>query len=276
MSLRTFLYVPGDRQNMLAKALTLGADAVVADLEDAVSESRKSEARRTVVDWLHSLPAEGPQVWVRVNALQPLVDDDLAALNAHSRLSGIFVPKANRRTLEDLTNHLPNTFNVIPLVESADALVDISALAKAPLVSRMGIGEADLVATLGMEPSPDRRELTPIRLQLVVASAAAGIEPPLGPAYTAFRDLAGLEESTIDLRRMGFGARTAIHPAQLEIINRVFTPHRADVERARRMLKTSQGGTGVYVDDEKIMVDRAVLRNAHRIIALARKYGTRQ
>ena len=146
-------------------------------------------------------------------------------------------------------------------------------------IGLLGLGEADLVAALGMEPSPDRRELTPIRVQLVVVSAATGIGAPIAPVSTHLDDLEGLERSTIELRRMGFGARTAIHPAQVPVINRVFTPEAKEVEQARRLLERAEEAASIgasnFVDDDGRFVDEAVLRSARRYLMLAEEYGIR-
>jgi citrate lyase subunit beta/citryl-CoA lyase len=107
-------------------------------------------------------------------------------------------------------------------------------------------------------------------MQIVVASAAAGIDPPTGPVSTDFRDLDAYRAGTQALKRMGFGSRSAIHPAQVEIVNEVFTPSADELARARRLVELSDAaGGGVCVDDEGRMVDEAVVRSARHTIATA-------
>lgn len=279
MTARSYLYVPGTRPDMLAKACDRGADAVVADLEDGVAAQKKDDARNNVAEWLSSNPAGTSQLWVRINAEPELMGADLAVLHEFKSVTGVFYPKAMPESLEALAERLPSHLHIVPLIETAEGVVRLADIARVPGVARLGIGEADLIAQLGMDPSSDRAELMPIRVQVVVASAGAGLEQPVGPVSTDLGDLDQLEASTEALRRMGFGARTAIHPAQLPVINRVFTPSRAEAERARRLLEEAaqamSAGSAVHVDADGNMVDEAVLRGARRIAALADQYGVR-
>ena len=132
------------------------------------------------------------------------------------------------------------------------------------------MGEVDLAADLGLEPSPDERELRSLRMDVVVASAAAGRQAPIGPVATDIKDLYGLGHSTEALRRAGFGSRQAIHPAQVPVINLAFTPTSKEIERAEALLARAQSAEGVWVDDAGRMVDEAVLRSARRTLARRR------
>jgi citrate lyase subunit beta/citryl-CoA lyase len=117
--------------------------------------------------------------------------------------------------------------------------------------------------------------LLSVRVQVVLASAAAGLAPPIGPISTDFRDLDALQYSTDALRRVGFGSRWAIHPAQVPVINQAFTPTPEQLEAARRLVERYDGavdqGVGVCVDEDGNMVDEAVVRAARRILARARR-----
>lgn len=276
---RSYLYVPGHRSDMLSRAADRGSDAVVADLEDAVASESKDSARETVASWLRSYDPAAPQAWVRVNSTEKLRHADLEAVLPSSRAAGVMVPKATADSVAQVSDALPPGFAVIPLVESARGVLEMVAIAEVAGVIRMGLGEADLVADLGMDPSPQGGELASIRVQLVVASAAAGIESPIAPVSTNLDDLIDLERSTVELRRIGFGARTAIHPAQVPVINRAFTPDAAEVERARRILQRADEaaakGAAAYVDEDGRFVDEAVLRAARRYVTLAEEHGTR-
>ncbi|MGZ8755492.1 MAG: HpcH/HpaI aldolase/citrate lyase family protein, partial [Acidimicrobiia bacterium] len=117
----------------------------------------------------------------------------------------------------------------------------------------------------------------PLRMQLVVASAAAGSEPPLGPVSTNYRDLESLRDETRRLVRLGFGGRPAIHPAQVPVFNEVFIPSQADVHRAQRLVDLYESaisqGRGAVTDEEGRMVDEAVVKIARRVIESARRPG---
>lgn len=278
-SARSYLYVPGDQPDRLGKAMDRGADALIVDLEDSVAVARKATARAITAEWLARRVDRGCQVWVRVNA-GSLADDLRAIVSPH--VDGIVVPKAEPELLRDADRMLgelerehgiTSTVSVIGLVETGRGLLRAAELAAAPRVLRLGIGEADLVAELRIRPSESRRELTSLRLQVVVASAAAGIAAPVAPTSTDFRDLDALQKTTRELMGLGFRARTAVHPAQVPTINDVFTPDSDEVARARRIVTAyeaaAQRGSGVCVDDDGRMVDVAVVRSAREVLDLA-------
>jgi citrate lyase subunit beta/citryl-CoA lyase len=280
LTARSYLYVPGDREDVLHKAHLRGADALILDLEDAVAAAQKKHARETVRAFL-AKPQPGPELWVRVNSDN--VDEDISAA-ASPALHGIWIPKAEPALLRDVDARLTaaeeklslpaDTFRVIALIETARGLLAAADIAASPRVARLGIGEADLAGELGLQPGPDREELAPIRSQVVVASAAAVITPPVGPVETAIRALETLERTTRILLRQGFRARTAVHPGQLQVINAVFTPSPEDVAAARavldRLAEAEKLGSGVAADLDGGMLDRAVVRSAREVLQRAR------
>ena len=276
-SARSYLYVPADRDDRLERAHERGADALILDLEDAVAPDRKDAARAQVGNHVARLVAAGAQVWVRVNSGPRMLDDVRAA--ALSPIAGIVVPKARATTVLEVNEAIAATTNaaserpaIAALIESAAGVVEVRAIAKLG-VAHLAIGEVDLAADLGIEPSPDRDELAPLRLEIVLASAAAGIGPPVAPVSTEFRDVAAFHASTERLKRAGFGARATIHPAQVEVVNAVFTPSEDEVERALALIarfdEAVAGGSGVVVGEDGRMVDEAVVRAARRTLALA-------
>jgi citrate lyase subunit beta/citryl-CoA lyase len=161
-----------------------------------------------------------------------------------------------------------------PLLESAAAVLRSAEIAAEPRVARLQVGEADLRADIGVELGDDERELLFVRSQVVLASAAAGISPPVGPVTTNFRDLDSLAESTRALARLGYRGRACIHPAQAAVVNDVFSPDPEQVDAARRLIESFDAavsaGEGVMVDENGRMVDEAVIRQARRLLQLAR------
>nr|MDT0661236.1 CoA ester lyase [Micromonospora sp. DSM 115978] len=286
MLARSYLYVPGDREEVLRKAPSRGADALVLDLEDAVAADRKEAARATVAGLL-SGPPPPASYWVRVNADH--LDADLAAV-AVPGVAGVFVPKAEPDlllavdrllTAAERRLHLAaGAFRVVPLIETARGVLRVAEVAAAPRVLRLGIGEADLAGELGLQPGPDRAELAPIRSQVVVASAAAGVAAPIGPVETTLRDPERLDRTTRALLRQGFRARTAIHPGQVALINEVFTPSAAEIEAARavldRLAEAERNGSGLATDANGRMLDRAVVRTASEVLRRAAAEMTRR
>lgn len=283
---RSHLYVPGDKPEVLAKALGRGADALIVDLEDAVAPAHKAAARDIVAHWLSTLPraAENPvQVWVRINPGDAGHVDVRAVASA--ALTGVVAAKTESAEelvalhgvlteAEDRLEIVAGSLAVVPLLESAHAVLQAMAIAKAPRVQRLQVGEADLRADIGVDLGPDGRELLFVRSQVVLISAAAGIEPPVGPVDTNFRDLDALRESTRAIKAMGYVGRACIHPAQAGVVNEVFTPTEQEVAAAidliARFDAAMAAGDAVCLDAQGRMVDEAVVRQARRVVALAR------
>jgi citrate lyase subunit beta / citryl-CoA lyase len=287
---RSYLYVPADRPTMLARATERGADALIVDLEDAVAPQAKPAARRNVAAWLDALPASSArQVWVRINPAagpRPPLDDLNIAV--HAAVTGVVQAKCESldellrlddalSVAEGRAGLAQGTLAVAPLIESAAGVLAMPALAAAPRVRRLQVGEADLSAELGMEPGDDHAEFAGLRWTLVLTSAAAGLEAPVGPVETRLGELAGLRASTQALRRQGFGGRGAVHPAQVPVINDVFTPSGAELEQAAMIVErfgtAVASGSGVAVTDDGRMIDEAVVRTARRVLARGRVAG---
>jgi citrate lyase subunit beta/citryl-CoA lyase len=288
-SARSHLYVPGDAPAKLARAGARGADSLIVDLEDAVAPMAKADARRTVAHWLAGRSEAGgddTEVWVRINPSRPdgtpPVEDLEVAV--HPAVTGVVAAKCESaealaqldRALgaaEERNGMTVGSLAVAALVETAVGILALPALAAAPRVVRLQIGEADLVASLGMTPGPDDAELLPLRLALVVASAAAGLEPPVGPVHTRLDDLEELRSSTEALRRLGFAGRAAIHPAQVAVINEVFTPTAGQEATARdlidRLDRAVGEGRGVATAADGSLIDEAVVRPARTVVARA-------
>ncbi|GLZ06535.1 CoA ester lyase [Actinomadura sp. NBRC 104412] len=262
--------MPGDQPGMLAKALDRGADSLIVDLEDAVPLHAKERAREQVAEWLKGLPdTVRPQIWVRINPGERGLEDTRAV--ALPKVTGLCLAKAETpaeiAALDRVLSDAP-WIALTPLIESAKAVLDAPALAAAPRVVRLQLGEADLRADLGVDPSPDDRELLWARSQVVLASAAAGIAPPMAPVSTEFRDTEFLRRSTEALRRLGFYGRACIHPAQVDVVHEVFTPSPEEVEKARTLVERFENSSsGVLLDDQGRMVDEAVIRAARRVLS---------
>jgi citrate lyase subunit beta/citryl-CoA lyase len=265
---------------MLARAAGRGADALIIDLEDAVAPAAKPAARQAAATYLAGARRdEGPQLWVRINpGAAGLVDLDAVVAPP---LRGVCLAKAadagQVAALADRLSRLeaergiePGRIAVSPLLETAAAVLRASDIAAAPRVARLQVGEADLKVDIGVDTGPDERELWWVRSLVVLASAAAGIEPPVGPVSTDFTDLDALRESTLALKRMGYRGRACIHPAQVPVVNEVFTPTAAEVERARALLarydQATESGAGAFIDADGTMVDLAVVRAAQRTL----------
>ncbi|MFJ4170749.1 HpcH/HpaI aldolase/citrate lyase family protein [Paenarthrobacter sp. NPDC089714] len=266
----SYLYVPGDRPDRLAKAFNRGAGAIIADLEDAVTEDNKDQALETVSNWLDSLPGTPAPVWVRVNT-GPRREHELRTLAGHRHLTGFFLPKADTPAdvtgVHDLLHALGHPTSLAPMIESATALVNIHQIAAAPGVFQLHIGEMDLAADLGLSPGSEETELLYARSLLVIASRHAGLVQPAAPVSAEITNHDAFRASTHHLKRLGFTGRDCIHPAQVTITSDVFTPTPDEIHWASSVLAAATENHGAYRDAAGNMVDEAILRRARSITA---------
>lgn len=267
---RSFLFVPGNRPERFAKALASGADAVIVDLEDAVPLDAKDTARDALlVAWSGLDAAERARLLVRVNqAGTPWHEADLTAVASLSGLGAVMLPKAeNAQQIEHAFR--ASGVPVLPLIESAEGVGLMDAIARAAGVLCLGLGHIDLQADLGMSCGPDEAELAPIRVALVVASRRAGLSAPVDGVTTATTDADVLARDAQRSRRFGFGAKLCIHPAQVAGVHQALAPTEVECDWARRVLAAElAAGGGAFSVDGK-MVDPPVLLLARKILQTA-------
>ncbi|GAA3158585.1 HpcH/HpaI aldolase/citrate lyase family protein [Streptomyces echinatus] len=260
----TWLYVPGDRPHVVAKALVAGADVVVIDLEDAVAPDRKEYARTATAELL-AQPRPVP-VHVRVNALDgPWAAADLTALAGLPGLSGLRLPKV---TSPDQVRQAAVTTPVplYALLESALGIEHAYAIATAhPALRGISLGEADLRADLGVRADAG---LDWPRSRVVVAARAAGLAPPPQSVHPDIRDLDGLAASCAHGRALGFLGRAAIHPRQLPVIERAYLPTPAEIEHAETITKAAASDQGAQALPDGRFIDAAVVAMAQRTLSL--------
>ena len=264
---RSFLFVPGNRPERFAKALASGADAVIVDLEDAVPLDAKDAARAALAAaWPGFHEAQRARLLVRVNpAGTPWHEADLALLASLPGLGAVMLPKAENPQQIERAFHACGV-PVLPLIESAEGVGQMDAMARAEGVLRLGLGHIDLQADLGMRCGPDEAELAPIRLALVVASRRAGLPAPVDGVTTATTDAQVLAQDAQRSRRFGFGAKLCIHPAQVVGVHQALAPTEAECAWAERVLAAqAQARGGAFSVDGK-MVDPPVLLLARQIL----------
>ena len=267
---RSFLFVPGHRPERFAKALASGADAMIVDLEDAVPLDAKDMARDALVAaWPALDAAQRERLLVRVNpAGTPWHAGDVAAAARLPHLGAVMLPKAeNAQQIEAVWRSTQRP--VLPLIESAEGVGQMDALARAAGVLRLGLGHIDLQADLGMRCGLDEAELAPIRFALVVASRRAGLPAPVDGVTTATTDADALARDAQRSRRFGLGAKLCIHPAQVAGVHQALAPTEAECDWARRVLAAEvEAGGGAFSVDGK-MVDPPVLLLARKILQVA-------
>ncbi len=288
--MRSLLFVPGDDAKKLAKGLVSGADCLLIDLEDSVALTRKEEARAITREFLMSArkSARHPQLFVRVNAhATGLTTADLDAVMPAGP-DGIMLPKSEsgddvsllsaRIAVREAENNLHDgsTRIIAIATETAHSLFHMGTY-RAISKRLIGLtwGGEDLSADIGAETNrlEDGTYTDPYRLArtLCLYAATAAETAAIDSVYTRFRDLDGLKIEAEAARRDGYSGKLAIHPAQVPIINAVFTPSEATVERARRIIALFEANpqAGVIGLDGE-MLDRPHIRRAERILAAAR------
>jgi citrate lyase subunit beta / citryl-CoA lyase len=284
--MRSLLFVPGDSDRKLAKSLGSAADILLLDLEDSVAAGRKEAARAIACDFLKSRPA-GRRAYVRINPLTtPLALPDLEAV-IPGRPDGIMLPKAaggdEVRTLDralaglEARNGLAaGKTAILPIAtETAQAMFTLGTYGgSSRRLAGLMWGAEDLAADIGAlgNRRADATYEAPFALArslCLFAAAAAGVAA-VDTVYADFRDQAGFERECVEGARIGFSAKAAIHPDQVEIINRVFTPSAEAVAHARRIVDAFAAApeAGVVSLDGQ-MVDRPHLIAAQRVLARA-------
>ena len=260
---RSLLFAPGSDERKLRSALGSAADAVVADLEDAVAPAQKDEARRLVAK------LEPPIV--RVNGADTMWFADDLALVGKLQPDAIVLPKATPDAVAALGPEGPP---VIAIVETAAGLRTAYETASSARVAALLLGAVDLGAELGLEPRPDGLEILYARSQVVVDSAAAGIRPPFDIVHLDVHDEQGLDEECRLARSLGFRGKACIHPGQLDVVHRVFVPTAEELAWAGRVVdayeRETGEGRGVFALNGA-MVDLPVVERARRILAEAER-----
>jgi citrate lyase subunit beta/citryl-CoA lyase len=282
---RSSLSVPGSSERMLLKTSGLEADEVIADLEDSVAADKKEPARELVCAFLARTEPLGPAIAVRINEpAGPWGERDVEELvrSAGSRIESLIIPKVERaedvvavaRLLDQLGDEAAGV-RLQALVETAAGLLHAGEIASSSSrLEALIIGYADLAASLGRAPAPSGPESwLHAQETVLVAARAYGLQAIDGP-YLDIKNEAGLQQRAEHVRALGFDGKWAIHPAQLAIINAVFTPAPEEVARARAVLDALSNADGRgAVEFQGEMIDEASRKLALAVIARARAAG---
>lgn len=278
----SYLFAPGANPRVMVKAFAAGADAVVLDLEDSVPAAAKDTARDEVARLITARAQDQTPTHVRVNPegdaysvadVDAVVQPGLEAL----RLPKAETPEAIAAiaelvaTLERERGLSEGSIRFYPTIESAQGLVNAAAIARSSMrVEALVFGEADFAADLGLPEVTAFLPTLAARSTLVTESRAARIGRPVDGAFTRLDDLAGLQEHTERVRQLGFGGKSAIHPAQLSVIHAVFQPTPTEIAEAEAILAAARSGGGVGVVGGRF-VDPAVVAHAARIVEFANR-----
>ncbi len=271
---RSVLYIPGSKERALEKAKGLGVDAIIFDLEDAVAPVEKEAARNTLATQLATGDYGHRRRIVRINALDtPWGQDDARAV-ATMPCDAVLLPKVESRAdIEALTALVPGK-PVWCMMETPLSIFRALEIAKTPAVGGLVLGTNDLAKDIGCATGGDRIALMTALQTCLMAARAAGVVCVDG-VYNAFKDDEGLTAECEQGRALGMDGKTLIHPAQVDIANRIFAPSEAQIDLATRQIEGFEAakarGEGVAVVDGSIVENlhvetaRAVLAKAEAI-----------
>jgi len=288
---RSFLFAPGNHARRVAKAFTLGADAVILDLEDSVATSDKPAARQPVAEALRALAGSPARVrgYVRVNAMAtPFCFRDLTE-TVGPGVCGVVLPKvesaADLHAIDWMIANLERerelavgSLDLMPIVETASGIARIDRILQARSlkpysgvwrVRRVAFGAGDYSHDLGLSPTHDEPELAHARARLVLASRAAGLDAPIDSPWFHFRDREGFRRAVERSRRAGFQGRLCIHPDQVADANEGYGPTVEEIAEAERVVAEFRaaeavGSAAIQIDGR--MVDYPIVYRAERLL----------
>lgn len=283
--IRSLLLCTPTFERHVQSALASRADAVVLDLETTIAEADKSVARGAASKVMAG--KHRPDIFIRINEIDsPHVLDDLLALQTPG-VRGLMLPQAEDRrqivALDWILSRLEQRYSrakpieIVPLIETARGVEDLgSVLSASPRIRQATFGVADYSFDTGIRASRDESELAYIRMRLVHASRAAGLQPPIDTVWLDLNDSDGMQRALERSKREGFAGRLCIHPKQAEHVNRAFTPSAEEVANALKIVEAFEAAmknnvAAIRVDGR--LVDLPIVSSAQRIIDIARDRG---
>ncbi|WP_062117884.1 HpcH/HpaI aldolase/citrate lyase family protein [Aureimonas sp. AU40] len=276
--IRSLLYVPGTSERFIAKAHERGADAIVVDLEDAVTPERKVEARDKLAETVAAVRRGGALVFVRINNDPELLLPD-AQSACRAGADGLYVPKvgdaallahlaADLAPIEAALGRRPLDF--VPLIEDPGAIFDARAIGRGPRVLALSAGAEDIATAMGAEPTPDVLRLPKLLIHMA-AKAVGVLSFGLLRTVADYGDRAALAAAAREARQFGFDGASCIHPSVVPVLNEAFAPGEAELAFARRVVDAQgdarRDGRGAFLVDGRF-VDAPILARAKRLLAL--------
>lgn len=284
--LRSFLFTPANHARRVEKVFTIGADAAILDLEDAVAIDEKSGARGKAVEALQR--PRNCKAYVRVNAIDTeFCFDDLLTIVGPG-LDGIILPKVESAhgmltadwmvaQLERRAGLEVGAIDIIPIIETGVGLMAAEEIARAgSRIRRLSFGAGDFTFDMNIAWTSDESELGYARSRLVAVSRAAGLEAPLDTVWFDLQDEDGLRASAEKVVKMGFQGKLCIHPSQIPVVNRAFTPSDEAVDFARKVVAAfeaaeADGSAALQVDGK--FIDYPIVYRAQRVLETVGRIG---
>lgn len=288
--IRSALFVPGNRPELVDKAVDTAADAIIIDLEDAVSLDKKEEARRHAREKVKQHRER--HIIVRVNGINTdFIEADLDEV-VTADLGCLMIPKVEDQTgiqqlatllnvQEEQKNLMQGAVKVMPLIETALGVQGIpDILADRSMAQRLytcAFGAADYTLDMGIEMTQSSEELLFPRSRIAVACRAAGLEPPLDTPYMInIKDIEGLKSDALRAKQLGFQGKLCIHPLQVDVCNQIFSPTQEEIGYAEEVIRAFEEakakGLGAVQLDGKF-IDEPIVKKARRIVRTAKHKG---
>jgi citrate lyase subunit beta / citryl-CoA lyase len=284
---RTLLFTPGGNEKILGKGLGLEVDGLILDLEDSVSPDKKETARKAVAEALKTADFGRKEKVVRINALSSGYGAEDLETVLPAGPDTLLVPKVDRaEDIQEYDRRMAEIearegfpvggIGLIALIESAWGIVNIESIALAtPRMTGLLFGAADFTRDTHGLITADRQELMFPLMRILLAARIAGIDA-LDTPFFDIKDPAGLERHSLQAKAMGYDGKALIHPGQVEIVKRVFTPSEQELVQARRIIETfekaRQEGKGAVQLDGKL-VENVHVAMAERLLNIARQAG---
>ena len=269
---RSFIFCPGNKPDMIPKALNSGADMVCIDLEDAIIPEHKDISRSSTIRAFEDISVpNGVETLIRINDVNTIDGkaDIKAILQSNNTPSGLMLPKIqNVNEIIDLEKQIKlanKNLNLHIIIETNKALENAWLIAQSsPLIKSLLFGGVDMSADLGC--NGDWMSLLYARSRVVHAAAGAGIDS-IDVPFLDLEDMEGMMQEAQKSKNLGFSGKGSIHPKQIASLNKVFTPSESEVEYANKVIKAfNEAADGLVVVDGKL-IEKPVLRTALKTIA---------
>ncbi len=271
--IRSLLFVPADSDRFVGKAHERGADAVILDLEDDVTQAGKDGARAGLGAAVPAVSRNGARAFVRVNTTADRLEADVAAAHLAGAVA-LLLPKASEAIVQQVTAQLDTlegsrTMLLVPVMEDPNAILDARAIATAsPRVLALICGGEDLATCMGAQPTPQTLHVPKLLVHLA-AKAAGVLSFGLLRSIADYQDKDGITQAAREARSHGFDGATCVHPSVVSVLNEAFAPDERDLDRARRLVATFEHarsqGKGVCVF-EGAMVDEPIAARARLLL----------
>jgi citrate lyase subunit beta/citryl-CoA lyase len=277
---RSLLFIPGNSPAMLQNADVFNADSVIIDVEDAISNKEKDSARYLVFQFLNDLPNLEVEIMVRINGFDTEFYDADITMLTHPKVRAFVLPKATSKQIEQMDKILTllekerkihRKIGIVPIIESAISVLEMEEIAKSPRVCGLLLGGEDLTSDLGVNRTKEGHELDYARGKMAMVCKAYKIDA-IDTPYTFTGDDAGLSKDASKVKRLGFTAKSCIHPNQVEKINQVFSPNEKEINKAMKILLAYEQSDGGVFSLDGEMIDEPIIKRAKTLIARAERF----